>query len=428
MPRTPLSESARSIKAAYDRRFGPIRVLFVVRSWVGLAHQALLIGALAARRDFEVSITLEPSGIIGREQFDRYRPHEAARIIDVATARQGAWDYVFYAEVSAVRLDKPNTGVLLTHGNAWGNGYTTRRPEGFDDRGSFLAHQPYVSLCQVRSVGELRRFQTLFPDRAASERFRPVVLGNFKFDHYARRDAFERAARLASLGLSSDRPTIVVTTHWLPEALLLVLGFPVVEALLRHDSAPNVIVLGHERLWNMARSGATPKAAGVWRALHDALPRHDRLRFFPELVDNCDMLSLADLFVCDNSSVFVECLFFDRPLLLFKPMGFEYSDPDVYALYAGAAHVFADFDGLGGLVTRALRDPSALGPMRERALDAFASRRGTAVSFTVQLLRRLGRLRGPDSQGWRRACRIIDAENRSVTAANEADADPAATA
>ena len=192
-----------------------------------------------------------------------------------------------------------------------------------------------------------------------------------------------------------------------------------IETLLAYRSDVNVVLLGHEKFWRDARDGSNPRAAGVAQEIQALAEREARLKFFPCAADQAPYLALADVFVCDNSSAFVECLLFDRPILFFDHPEFEFVDENVGEAYRSAGEKFSDCQQLAGGLRGALSGPDTGAQDRERALQYLLSRRGCATDFLVDLIVRLGRVSGPQSLRWRRACEVIDQVNAELADASE---------
>ena len=418
--RESLIRGLRFVDAAISDHLGPIRILFIISDIRGFAQIVPLVRSLSGRPRILVRFVLDPNCPIGVDELDEFGeqcPETRSALLERAKAEFGKWHYVFSTDVTQLLFRRAATRFMLHHGQTWGN---LDRPQRFGEGGEFddyslkMARHYQVSMRQLVSVGEFDYFARQAPDLMASPDYRAVIVGVPKLDGYRRLSDGERRVRRIGLGVDPDQTVVVVTSHWTRKGLLASLGRAVIEALLGCDPDIRIVLLGHEKFWRDAQDGADARATGVLQEIQALAECEPRLMFVPCSPDQVRYLELGDVFVCDNSSAFVECLLFDRPMLFFDHPEFQFTDDNVGAAYRSAAESFRSCRELAERLPGALADRGARAQRREQALRFLLSHRGGSTEFLVGLIERLGRLSGPQSLRWRRACDLIDRANAEL--------------
>jgi len=405
----------RWIDAAISDHFGPIRVLFVVLNVIGLAHQMPLIRGLAKRRGFRVAVALDQSSPLNYAKLKEQLAGVDVKIISGATATWSKWHYIIFTDRMKLYFHRWATYFYLNHGSCWGNfdrsqsfGTITKYDE-YNDFVIFDTNGAVADISQAQSFAcrdaFYQRNSSLKKGRSAH---RVLVLGVPKLDNYRKISAIERRTRIAALSLNPDRATVILTSHWTSKGILPSLGFGVIETLLDLPENINVILLGHEKFWRSGEDRSNEKAAEVLQKVKSRVIKDRRLLFDPYSLENYKYLALGDVFICDKSSIFVECLLFDKPILFFNHPEFEFTDKNVGERYRLASKPFQDISVLRNLVREALNDPEQLAEERHRSLEYFLSRRGNATEFTISVIEHLGRASGVRSVRWGRVCQILD--------------------
>lgn len=415
--RTRFLDVLRRLDALIADHSGPVRLLFIVRDLRGFAIVRPIIEEACARPRISLAFTLESDSPLRHADVIAECRVLEGRFVPARRAEFAKWHYVFLTEVTGLRMRRWATHFVLHHGQIWGNvdRAATFGPEGkFPDYTLKMSRQYQVSMRQVVSRCEFDYFARHAPDLVGSPNYRAVIMGVPKLDRYRRATTDRRNALLQDLGLDPRRRTVVVTSHWIDKGLFLGLGWGVFASLLRHEAEFNVIVLGHEKLWRDAESGLNSAARALRDKLRAAQRQADRLVFLPCMADQLTYLALADLFVCDNSSAFVECLVLDRPVLLFEHPEFEFEDPNVGHAYRMAGARFSDCEGLAGALDDTVRNPDSYAQGRRDAIAILLARVGHSTRFFVDLVESMGRLSGPRSSRWRCACKVIDQANADL--------------
>lgn len=289
------------------------------------------------------------SGEWGRTVGLRRGPELLARTVLVASS-------VDYARVA------PSPVIYVEHGAGQAypaDPYLTASPSyaggpGFDRVRLFLAPSERVA----------DRWRTAYPKTPVA------VVGCPKLDPW------HRETRNANRGTS----TVAVSFHWSQTVKRVA---PEMRSALDHyrdglgrlaswaDSA-GVRLLGH----------AHPR---LWRILG---PVYDRLRIEP-VPDFADVLDLADVYACDNSSTLFEFASTDRPVVVMNAPWYR-RDVEHGGRFWEWADVGAQVDDVDGLVvalSAALSDPGRDAAHRGRIVDeVYAVRDGSATSRAVRAI------------------------------------------
>lgn len=415
--RSAMINGLRAIDALIADFIGPVRVLFVIRDLRGFAQIWPIVDTLMQRPRFVISFTIEPGSVLDETAVASHFPSLARHFVAAPRAQFLKWHYVFTTDVSELRMRRWATHFVLHHGQTWGNldlESSAGAWKAYGDYATMMSYGDQVSMRQLVSPGELQYFSQHAPDLVDSTAFRGVVVGVPKIDGYRSSSEPERSLSLGGLGLDPKRKTLVVTSHWAPKGLFPSLGRQAIDALRRHPGGLNLIVLGHEKLWRDADAGLDAGAKELSAYLESLADSDPLVVFVPFAPDQVPYLALADVLVCDNSSAFVECLSFDKPTLFFDHPQFRFADPRVGDAFRSAGRVFCSGETLAVGLAAILAGGDQFAGARARSLDFLISRRGQATAFVVDLLERMGRVSGPRSLRWRRACRLVDEANAEV--------------
>ena len=93
------------------------------------------------------------------------------------------------------------------------------------------------------------------------------------------------------------------------------------------------MILGHGNIWRDDKEGLFKEFAQLAR-------QYERIYFLPNIHDYNSVLRAGDLFIGDNSSLFVDCCQMDKPILHVEHPEFIFSDNAVGELYRNASYSF----------------------------------------------------------------------------------------
>lgn len=180
------------------------------------------------------------------------------------------------------------------------------------------------------------------------------------------RGTFDRASILAALGLSADRKTLLVTSHWTPPALLRTHGGAEVVQQLARIPGINLVITGHNHLWN--RVSVREALGDAW---YERMERAAGAFAHVKLVRTGDvrpLLAASDLMIGDRSSVTLEYSVLGRPIIQFQHSEHAPSNARMDALLDRTVHRFTHLDELVPLVMEQLVHPTTGEPGARQAL------------------------------------------------------------
>ena len=198
----------------------------------------------------------------------------------------------------------------------------------------------------------------------------------------------------ASLGLASDKPLVLVSSHWTPDGILRTFGGGILDALAPLAGSCEIVQISHPVLWtDPPYDTYDPKTqrpsqqgfSSKWiRESLSARHKTGNVKVFYEL-ESPDLLMAADLLIGDYSSIVIEFSMFDRPIL-FYDVPERFFDRGVYNLYAEASFPFRRADDVARLVRHALSNPSDKEGGRQRLSATFNYNIGSATEAIVNAL------------------------------------------
>jgi hypothetical protein len=195
--------------------------------------------------------------------------------------------------------------------------------------------------------------------------------------------SLNRAATLATIGVTDDRPTVLYAPTWSPYSSLNTMGHRIIAALGRLDL--NVIVKLHDRSYDATTRGS----GGIdWsQRLRRVCERHGA--HLVQSADASSWLHAADLLVTDHSSVGFEYMLLDRPIVVIdSPELITHArvNRDKVAMLQRAAFVARARADVGPAVRDALASPLAHQEQRRRVADELFYCPGSATARAVQCL------------------------------------------
>lgn len=404
----------RRLVGFWYERTGPVRVLFLVRNKIGFSCLRPLLLELERRGTFRIGLTLEFDGCMAppeapgdRALFDRY-------FIPNRLAVWRKWHYVVASDMAMTYFKWGQVVVQMPHGSAFGNLDATVSGEDHWLKTVRETRRGMIFLNSVSSYQTLLAAEPTLktPGRAF------FVCGSPKLDSLVTEGPEAGKRFLEELGLSPDRKTVVLTSHWTEKSVLRSLGKNILDQLASLQDDFNVIITGHEKLWfDPARGGpAAPSELADHAARLAEL--HENIRFVTLLDEMTALLKAGDVFICDNSSILVDVCLAGRPLVFFDHPDFEFGDPTVGALYRACGANFQQAENVPALVKRALSAPQEKAEARAAVADYFLARRGGAASYMADIFAEAGRVSGPWSPRWARIQAIAQREMAQLSAEN----------
>ena len=273
-------------------------------------------------------------------------------------------------------------------------------------RFSDYPRREFGSLDAILTMGPLHQEQSERTMVRYGLRDRPRLLeiGYPKSDAL-HRGAYSRDTVLQELGLSPDRPTLLYAPAWEEHLSLREFGAALFDALLGLTDRCNVIVKLHPA---STRAPSHPEfqyftGGRDWAALLRPYAAHANFRHL--VTSDIDpLLAASDLMLTDMSSVALEFLALDRPVIYLDcPLFFDRTLPTIYRefgrqdmdsvladpLVNAGRHVGLGIRSpmeLGDAVNRFLSDPSLLEQERKTFSGRLLANRGRAAAAGARAL------------------------------------------
>lgn len=222
---------------------------------------------------------------------------------------------------------------------------------------------------------------------------------------------FSKKEVLRSLGLDPDLPTALYAPSWDEGLSLRVEGERIVETLLSIPDL-NVLVKLHPcSLTSPKNPNFIFYTGGIlWMERFKRFGRHPHYRFLTDAVIS-PILAASDLMVTDVSSVALEYLVLDRPIIYFdSPAFFEKTISAVYSEFGYAGYkgdprmdpmlnagrhtgvVIGGSAELQEAVKRCLSDPEELSSKRQELIKQLLYNPGSAAQAAAKTIERLAQL------------------------------------
>lgn len=378
-------------------RVGPVRVLFVVRNEIGLANQAPVMREMLKYPDILVQATSD-----GDEPEFHFEDSDLQALYDsVKISMIGAvfrkWHYIICTDVLNLYFKRDAVHVTMGHGCCFGNSI---------NRSDWIVQQivqPSIRMVFGHSAALKAHAEARHPEIFQADHRLFFPTGFPKLDALCN-GQLSRSDLLQQLGLSPDRKTILLTSHWTETSILRKWQERIVESLLPLTEQMNVIVTAHPKLWELKKSSGFCSRS-LWEGLSAIEARSEYLRIVRS-ANSEQMLNAADLLICDNSSIRVEYSVTDRPTLFFSNPEHRFFSPVTQKLYEDSAENFVTLDGLADRVVAALNNPQAHAEGRAALRRYFVHNAGNAALSIVDIIRTIGRISGPASPNWTKAVRL----------------------
>ncbi|UZE94365.1 CDP-glycerol glycerophosphotransferase family protein [Alkalimarinus alittae] len=379
--------------------FGPIRVMFVITNKFGLMCQLPLIKQMVKDSRFKVYITSvnRPSinNPVHDELVDTY-------FISPQKASLTKIHYVIYTDMPHLYFKRNCLKVSMSHGAAFGiTDYTEKQ-----------SCHPEVDI--VFGIGRSFRdkIEEYKPGTISNEKKLFFPTGFMKTDNLINKKQ-NRDKILASLGLDPNKQTILIASHWTESSILRTLESAIAEQISTDYPDHNVIQTAHEKIWTNPRlSNKESSEHFDSQALINQLQRVEQTCANFKLVRRSQiqpLLSIADAFVTDLSSVIVEYSLLDRPILFYNATDEVFTDPTTLKLYKDASTSFTQIDEIKPLLDQQLQNPALKSVGRRALADYFLDNQGEATKASIETLLRMGRMSSRNSRKWRRALNLSKA-------------------
>ncbi len=261
-----------------------------------------------------------PAELQGNAQTQAEKPRQKLNsefkdtLISQQEAEQQSWRYVVYSEALA-KLQLQGHKVYVSHGMMYGNVGWTRELASFAD--TFVcrcsAEFDYLDKVLGNGVDRLQRFNFGNP--------RMDLLSRYRASSPAKKRRTKQEI-LRRFGFSSDKPVIMVTSHYTPSSNLKTFGAAMLEAISNAFPDAQVLATCHGGFFgpkpnHRFATDAKPAGAFDFDAFSSSVERLKKTKqvAFVVNIDPYELLPSADLVVCDYSSVMLEAAALGIPIL-----------------------------------------------------------------------------------------------------------------
>lgn len=378
---------------------GPIRVFFIYHNDFGLACVLPIIRLMLEDQRFKVAVIGEhlPS-LNGMSMDDRGLLNEC--FIPFRRARFKKAHYIVSTDINTLYFKRNALEIKMGHGATFGNG---------DYRLKMFDHEN-VDVFMAQSDSEKPFLKKYRPDKYDNTCIFSV--GVPKLDSLFKGE-YNRSEALKDL--PGDRPTILLASHWTPTSLLRTFKGHLIQCLCEEFPDFNIVQTAHNKLWEFTEEDVRNEVKSafdsdqLYQEIKVLESQYKNFRLIK--AGNCHpLLSKADVFVTDNSSIMVEYSVLDRPIVFFDSPDVEFFDLKTKQLYQNASFSFRSEKEFISMVRLALNSPSIDMEGRRALRDYFVSNLGGASQVFIDLLARFGRVSSRKEQGWNRILEMSDLE------------------
>jgi CDP-Glycerol:Poly(glycerophosphate) glycerophosphotransferase len=408
-----LVEHLRDIDDLIFDNIGPIRVLFVIRNFLGYQCLLPIIKKTIVDNNFYVGLTTEHEGCFQFPDDSESQYISSKYLIKRNKAINRKWHYIFLTDQSELYFSRHATVINTGHGSAFGNACVDKSIGGGfkHDYSAESAAAPNVSLCFFDTKERLD-FSILQKLQIKIDRKRCdyLVTGSAKSDDLVnlKMSDGEKNTLLEKLRINSERKNVVIYSHWTKTSFLNNFQVSNIESLCLKYPDYNFITLGHQRLWKNY-DGVEIKGQ-LFDGLEELAERVGNFYFIPRPEMVMGTIKIADFFIGDNSSFFVESCLVDKPIFFYNHQRCDFLNPVVGLLYKKSAISFSTINDLIDGFDKVIKDGDILAENRKEVVDFFLFQPGKVTDYIVRSLKVMGRSSGPNSKSWHRVLRYCEME------------------
>ncbi len=168
---------------------------------------------------------------------------------------------------------------------------------------------------------------------------------------------------LEELGLDKDKKTVLYTPTWSPNLNLCLNLIPSYGVALYKaiDKNFNFIFKPHQ---NIQRLNEFPKQI---REMKNIIKRNDNMRYTNPSIDAISLMRISALLITDFSSVAMEFLLLDKPLLFIDHLGKKHANPNPFDIQIRETGEIVDsIKKLQALISYCLENPHKKATIRKQ--------------------------------------------------------------
>ncbi|PCI70450.1 MAG: hypothetical protein COB26_02870 [Piscirickettsiaceae bacterium] len=395
----------RGIDDAIFDNIGPIRLLFVIRNNIGYGCLIPLIRKTIEDGHFKVAVTLEHDGCFDFPNDEESQIIKRKFFITTKRALYKKWHYALFTDRTNLYFRRHVTMVCTSHGVGFGNLDSIGNSQDYWTR---MAQAVNMSLIFCNSEAS----REVLPNDSANKDRCYLVTGMAKTDGIvnSKLDGIERKKTNECLKLRQGFKNVVIFSHWTEKSLLANFNAGDIERFCLKFPEYNFIIMGHQLLWK-SHDGSDRK-----NRLFDELKKleqtHMNFSFVPGLSKTTGLLKIADFFIGDHSSFYIEACLTNKPIYFYDQPDFKFLMPEVGARFKNCAINFSSPSELIKKFSQNKDEPDSYEDNRKEVVDYFLYQLNFATNYIVKSLKEMGRSSGPESKSWNQVKSYCEVERK----------------
>jgi CDP-glycerol glycerophosphotransferase (TagB/SpsB family) len=391
--------------------FGKIRLLFVIRNTIGYQCLLPLIRQVIMDESFVVRITKEHEGCF--QFLDNNESQQLLQNYYIAPHKvvYRKWHYVFLTDRSNLYFSRHTTIVSTSHASTHGNMDLDKRGGVKQlDYWTTMATEPNISLVFMNAASDFNLVLRESNDTLIGDNRDVLITGFIKSNTIINSDYYRNKETeiYEKYQLAHDRDIVVITSHWTKKSLLNNVSTLDIELLFLKFPNFSFILMGHPLLWSDHDS--SDRRSPLYLAFQLLDKENDNFHFLPYVDDVSEITCIADYFILDYTSYFVEACMANKPIVFFEHKDFVFRIKKVGSLYRSASTHFSESKDLVTVFSDIQMSPDTKEEHRKRITNYFIFEPENVVNYIVKSLKSMGKVSGPHSRSWTKLVKYCQKE------------------
>jgi len=396
----------KNIDDMISDNFGSIKILFVIKNSISFKVFLPIIRETIHDNHFKIYLTLECNGCFTFPEDKESQFLKYSHYINTKKALFSKWHFIFFSDFSSLYFFRHATTISIPHGYAYGNSHKESNKNNDTSMYSLKTiNANNISLAFLSSNNIIEKISV---DKTY------LVTGSPQSDIFTHKiKPREKYHTLNRYKLNNKNKNIVIYSHWKENSLLNTIDIYQLEQLVKSFPIYNFIINGHILLWK--NHDGSVRINPLFLKLTNLDKTHNNLLFLPFLKNSYDISKIADYFIGDNSSYFVEACLVDKPIFYYDHPGFIFEDSQVETLFKKACTPFSSFDALLSIMTDLKDFSDSQKNDRKNVIDFFLFKPGYSTNYIIKFLKTIGRNSGPKSRNWDKVTNYCKMEAKFLT-------------
>jgi hypothetical protein len=326
-----------------------IKVLFIVSNEIGFKNQLGIMRAMATDPRFEVKACegyAEKLKFTVPEIESEYQKFE----ISTATATKRKWHYVFVTCRTHVWFRWDAIFITLSHGASVGNLNKKKKIWRFV---MYEDNQANINL--MNGIGYYHHIKSMQPDLLKDPNSAYFLTGapcnNLSIDGQSIKF---NSGDLP--GLNQNRFVVLITSHWSEHSILRRNGLELLSKLKAEFPDYLFLVTAHPKLWTIAESSFNGM---LMEKKITAFCQENKSFSFIKTGMPAALFGVADMLICDYSSIRVEFSKHKKPAVLYLDPEFQFQSNVTATLYKKSSFVFTSLDDVDNAINQAVNNAAS---------------------------------------------------------------------